>query len=58
MEYLPLYNKKQKRRQDVKPGITGWAQINGRNSLSWDERFELIFVCGKPDWFSDAKIRR
>ncbi len=41
MEYLPLYNKRQARRHDVRPGITGWAQINGRNAISWEQRFEL-----------------
>ncbi len=39
MEYLPLYSKEQARRHDVKPGITGWAQVNGRNALSWEEKF-------------------
>lgn len=39
MEYLPLYNDFQNRRHEVKPGITGWAQVNGRNAVSWDERF-------------------
>lgn len=41
MEYLPLYSAEQARRHDVRPGITGWAQVNGRNALSWDEKFKL-----------------
>ena len=41
MQYLPLYSREQARRHDVKPGITGWAQIHGRNALSWDEKFAL-----------------
>jgi len=40
MEYLPLYSAEQFRRHEVRPGITGWAQVNGRNALSWDEKFE------------------
>lgn len=41
VDYLPLYNKKQARRHNVRPGITGWAQVNGRNAISWDKKFEL-----------------
>ena len=40
-DYLPLYNEEQARRHDVRPGITGWAQVNGRNAISWEEKFEL-----------------
>tara|TARA_R110002074_G_scaffold293356_1_gene465070 strand:+ start:123 stop:731 length:609 start_codon:yes stop_codon:yes gene_type:complete len=41
MEYLPLYSKEQYRRHDVRPGVTGWAQVNGRNAISWEEKFKL-----------------
>ena len=41
MEYLPLYSAEQARRHEVRPGVTGWAQVNGRNALSWDQKFEL-----------------
>lgn len=41
MEYLPLYSSEQARRHEVRPGITGWAQVNGRNAISWEERFKL-----------------
>lgn len=41
MQYLPRYNKEQFRRHEVRPGITGWAQVNGRNAISWDEKFAL-----------------
>jgi sugar transferase EpsL len=41
MEYLPLYSEQQRRRHEVRPGITGWAQVNGRNALSWSQKFEL-----------------
>jgi lipopolysaccharide/colanic/teichoic acid biosynthesis glycosyltransferase len=42
-EYLPLYSKKQEKRHDVKPGITGWAQVNGRNTISWKQKFDYDF---------------
>jgi undecaprenyl phosphate N,N'-diacetylbacillosamine 1-phosphate transferase len=57
MEYLPLYNAEQMRRHDVKPGITGWAQINGRNALSWADKFRLdVWYVDNQSFFLDIKI--
>ena len=57
VEYLSLYNKEQARRHNVKPGITGWAQVNGRNGLSWGERFELdVWYVDNHSFFLDLKI--
>ena len=57
IEYLPLYSSKQARRHEVKPGITGWAQVNGRNAISWDEKFDLDvwYVDNQSIWL-DIKI--
>ena len=56
-EYLPLYSNKQARRHEVKPGITGWAQVNGRNAISWVEKFDLDvwYVDNQSIWL-DIKI--
>lgn len=57
MEYLPLYTKEQARRHEVRPGITGWAQVNGRNAISWEEKFKLDvwYVDNKTIWL-DIRI--
>jgi lipopolysaccharide/colanic/teichoic acid biosynthesis glycosyltransferase len=57
MDYLPLYSPEQSRRHEVRPGITGWAQINGRNSLSWEQKFSLDvwYVDNRSMWL-DIKI--
>jgi undecaprenyl phosphate N,N'-diacetylbacillosamine 1-phosphate transferase len=57
IEYLPLYSSEQKRRHDVKPGITGWAQVNGRNTVAWPQRFmyDVYYVDHQSFWF-DVKI--
>ena len=57
VEYLPLYNKQQSHRHDVKPGITGWAQVNGRNAISWEQKFELdIWYVENHNMLLDLKI--
>ena len=57
MEYLPLYSTEQARRHDVRPGITGWAQINGRNALTWEEKFALdIWYVDNQSLWLDIKI--
>ncbi|KZY42585.1 sugar transferase [Oleiphilus sp. HI0050] len=57
MEYLPLYNEQQARRHDVKPGITGWAQVNGRNAISWDEKFKLdVWYVENQSFWLDMRI--
>lgn len=57
MEYLPLYTAEQARRHEVNPGITGWAQVNGRNSISWEEKFELdIWYVNHQNCLLDLKI--
>lgn len=56
-EYLPLYNKRQYKRHDVKPGITGWAQVNGRNAIGWDRKFELdVWYVENISFLLDLKI--
>ena len=56
-EYLPLYNKAQKKRHNIRPGITGWAQINGRNAISWKKKFELdVWYVNNQSMFLDLKI--
>ncbi|MDD1013493.1 sugar transferase [Pseudomonas rubra] len=57
MEYLPLYDAEQLRRHDARPGVTGWAQINGRNALSWEEKFRLdVWYVDNQSLWLDIKI--
>tara|TARA_R110002051_G_scaffold138268_1_gene211010 strand:+ start:11054 stop:11659 length:606 start_codon:yes stop_codon:yes gene_type:complete len=56
-EYLPLYSDFQKRRHELKPGVTGWAQVNGRNAISWDKKFELdVWYVDNISFYLDLKI--
>jgi len=57
MEYLPLYSNEQYRRHEVRPGVTGWAQINGRNALSWEDKFKLdVWYVDHQSFWLDIKI--
>ena len=57
MEYLPLYTREQARRHAVRPGITGWAQVNGRNAVSWEERFRLdVWYVDHQSFWLDLRI--
>lgn len=57
MEYLPLYSPQQARRHEVRPGITGWAQVNGRNALGWDDKFKLdVWYVDHRSLWLDIKI--
>lgn len=57
MEYLPLYSKEQYRRHQVRPGVTGWAQVNGRNAISWEDKFKLdVWYVDNQSFLLDLKI--
>ena len=57
VEYLPLYNEQQARRHEVRPGVTGWAQVNGRNAISWEDKFELdVWYVNNQSFLLDIKI--
>jgi len=57
IEYLPLYNEHQRRRHEVRPGLTGWAQVNGRNAITWEEKFNYdVEYVDNLSFFLDVKI--